>query len=55
MCNLSQSVEEKARQEERLLLLKNFMENMKIPLEEAMAVLEVPQEDRRTCRKLLAD
>ena len=59
MCNLSQGVEEKGRQEgrkeERLLLLKNLIKNMKMPIEQALATLEIPEVDWQEYRKLLAD
>ena len=42
MCNLNQTVKEEGHQEERLLLLRNLMKNMKMPMEQAVAMLEIP-------------
>lgn len=67
MCNLSQGVEEEGRRkgrqegrqegrkEERLLLLKNLIKNMKMPIEQALATLEIPEVDWQEYRKLLAE
>lgn len=54
MCNLSQGVKEEGRQEERLLLLKNLMKNMKMSVEQALAALGIPEADWQKYRKLLA-
>ena len=55
MCNLSQVVKEEGRQEERLQMLKNLMKNMKMPLEQALAALEIPKGDWQEYRRLLAE
>ena len=59
MYHSSQSVEEKGieegRQEARLLAIKNLMKNMKMPIEQALAVLEIREADWEKCQKLLAN
>lgn len=54
MCNLSEVVEEKGRREGQLLLLKNLIKNMKMPVEQAFATLEIPERDRQEYCRLLA-
>lgn len=39
--------------ESRIFCLKNLMDSTGMDLEQAMAVLEVPEEDRAQCRELL--
>jgi len=61
MCNLSDGIERhgieigKEIGEERntLKLLQNLMKNMQLPLEQAMAVLEVPETDRKKYADML--
>ena len=54
MCNLSQSVEQKGIEKGILRSLQTLMKNMKMPLEEALATLEIPEADWQKYRKLLA-
>jgi len=58
MCNLSQSVEEKGIQKgiqsERISTLKKLMKNKKMPIDEALETLEVPEADWPKYRELLA-
>ena len=58
MCNLSQTVKEEGRQEGLfdgiLRSLKNLMKNKGMPIEEALATLEVPEADWQKYRNLLA-
>lgn len=71
MCNLSEVVEEsgiqkglqkglqegrqEGRQEERLFVLKTLMRNMKMPVEQALATLEIPERDWPEYRRPLAE
>lgn len=58
MCNLSDVVEEsgiqKGRREADILSLKALMRNMKMPVEQALAILETPEEKWQEYRNLLA-
>ena len=54
MCNLSQNVKEEGHQKERLLLLKNLIKNMEMPIEQALVALAIPETDWQKYRKLLA-
>lgn len=62
MCNLSQSVEEKGIEKgiekgvERNTVhtLEKLMKNLKMPIEQALATLEIPEADWQKYRKLLA-
>lgn len=71
MCNLSQSVEDggvekgveigveigvkKGEEKQALRSLQTLMKNLKLPVEEALTVLEVPQTDWQKYRKLLTE
>lgn len=47
MCNLSKGVEEKGIQKGILLSIRNLMETMRWPVEQAMEGLKIPEEEKR--------
>ena len=57
MCNLSDGIEkigeERGTKKTKLQDIQNLMKNMKISLEQAMAVLEVPEADRKKYADML--
>ena len=63
MCNLSQGSIEKGiqkgygqgREEARLASVRNLMQNLHMTAEDAMKVLNIPQEDRDRIKKALAN
>ena len=63
MCNLSQGAIEKGiqkgygqgREEERIASVRNLMQNLHMTAEDAMKVLNIPQEDRDRIKKALAN
>lgn len=46
MCNLSKGVEEKGIQKGILLSIRNLMETMRWPVEQAMEGLKIPEEEK---------
>ena len=66
MCNLSQSVEEKGIrkgieqgieqgiEKNTVHTLEKLMKNLKMPIEQALATLEIPEADWQKYRKFLA-
>ena len=63
MCNLSQGAIEKGiqkgygqgREEERIASVQNLMQNLHMTAEDAMKVLNIPQEDRDRIKQALAN
>ena len=67
MCNLSQGAIEKGiqkgiqkgygqgREEERIASVRNLMQNLHMTAEDAMKVLNIPQEDRDRIKQALAN
>ena len=52
MCNLSEGIEQRGIQKERLNSIQNLMKNLKLPLEQAMAALGIPKDEWETYRSL---
>lgn len=46
ICNLSKGVEEKGIQKGILLSIRNLMETMRWPVEQAMEGLKIPEEEK---------
>jgi hypothetical protein len=63
MCNLSQGAIEKGiqkgygqgREEERIVSVRNLMQNLHMTVEDAMKALNIPQEDRDRIKNALAN
>nr|WP_294663949.1 hypothetical protein [uncultured Blautia sp.] len=55
MCNLSEGIEQRGIQKERLNSIQNLMKNLKLPLEQAMAALGIPKDEWETYRSLRND
>ena len=51
MCNLSKGVEEKGIQKGILLSIRNLMETMRWPVEQAMEGLKIPEEEKSKYEK----
>ena len=55
MCNLSEGIEQRGIQKERLNSIQNLMKNLKLPMEQAMAALGIPKDEWETYRSLRND
>lgn len=53
MCNLSKGVMEKGMEKGILRSVRAAMENLKVPAEQAMDILQVPADEREAIRKAL--